>query len=138
MTLPVPVDAAEVVRQLLAQADLGVVSDAITAEALSSPAYILVTENAGSVAHLRYSYQPQIDLVIYSSEGRAVARALAYKSLEVLRQAVVDGVKVPAGGLHSVQASISPYPQAIPGLPPGVSRVFCSVSLVVSNESHWA
>ena len=132
----VPVDPIPVALSILTAEGLNAHGE-ITAAALSSPGYIAVTEASGTAAHTRYSYSASVQVVAYSSAGRVAARTLCWQAIQVLSEAAFSSRVTEFGGLHAVTVDVAPYPQAIQGLPPGVARVFSTLSVLTSSTLKW-
>lgn len=135
--MPTPVFAVDVVLDLLGTEGIDA-RDSYDATAISAPGAVIVTEQPGSAAHLSYSFRPGIQLTVYSKLGWRAARDLAWRCLDILREAAMEARSVKSGGIHHVIVTSSPARADLTGLPAQVGRVTTQLDLVVSSSQKWA
>lgn len=136
------IDPIELLKEILTSyGHTDVNSDQIESRALSATEYVFLREIGGTTAHIDRSYQPTVEVVVYSkaippeTDGFKESRKRSYQIQSDLRDAW--GRPFDNGGIHRVITRLAPYRQDIPGLPYGVGRTVAQYEFVLTNSEKW-
>lgn len=98
-------------------------TEQLHSRALSENRYVYLEQQPGTSPRAGLLDNQRLDIVCYGQGGRAAVLEFAQSLITVLRRAWRAQTVTEAGWIRSFLVDVSPYPQALAGIPAGTTRV---------------